>query len=269
MPGQDDKAQREAIHGVFSTMETRKVGTGTTLRKTKVKQYWLVHETDDDLAEVQPINEQLIPIGKKRTISVGTLLDRFSPEPEFYISSEVPAPTAASESLLDLGDAPAPVEPSQPEPAPKLAIEGFDLSGPPEDMEKSARASFGLGLTYLKRGNLAKAEDIFDKLATVKAPFLPEHKHMFNEFGMSLRKEKLMDTALKHYMRALDLAPDEDENLLHNIGRAYFERKDIANAVKFLEKSLDANPKLNESRLFLNYIRRKHEAASGPVSLSF
>ncbi|WP_461209221.1 tetratricopeptide repeat protein [Desulfocurvus sp. DL9XJH121] len=271
MPGQEGKAQREPIHGVFSTMEIRKVGTGTTQRKTKVKQYWLVrevHENGEDLAEVQPINEHLIPIGKKRTISVGTLLERFSPEPEFYISNQIPAPSEGEGSaILDLddGELPAPPHPG----TPRAEIEGFELSGAPEEMEKSARASFGLGLTYLKRGNQDKAEGIFLRLAEVDAPFSPAHKHMFNEFGISLRKEKLLGTALKHYLRALDLAPDEDENLLHNIARAYFEQRDFGNAVLFLEKSLQANPNLKESQLFLDYIQRRRKKSSAPIQMSF
>jgi len=270
MPDQEDKTTRDAVQGVFSTMETRKVGTGTTLRKTKVKQYWLVHETGDGLAQVQPINEHLIPTGKKRSISLGTLLDRFNAEPDFYISTGIPAPPGEAgppdENVLDLDDAPAPAAARR---APGPEIEGFELSGSAEEVEKSARASFGLGLTYLKRGNLSKAEDIFAKLAEAQAPFQPEHKHMFNEFGMSLRKEKLLDTAVKHYMRALSLAVGDDENLLHNIARAYFEQKDIPNAVRYLEKSLDTNPNLKESQQFLRYIRKKHKTDSAPISLSF
>lgn len=264
MPDSDHKSAREPIHGVFSTMETRKVGTGTTLRKTKVKQYWLVHELgEDDLAEVQPINENLIPTGKKRNISIDTLLDRFTPEPDFYIKSEVPEAGDKGGSVLDLDDAPlTPPAPSGPS---GTEIEGFELTGEPEDIEKNARASFGLGLTYLKRGNMTKAVDIFNALTESEAPFAPEHKHMFNEFGISLRKERLLDTALNCYLRALDLAPGSDENLAHNIARAYFEKKDIPNAVKYLEESLKINPDLKESKLFLNYLRRKHSEAFEPI----
>lgn len=269
MSGQDDSTPREPVHGVFSTMETRKIGTGTTLRKTKVKQYWLAHDIGGGYAEVQPINEKLIPVGKKRTIAVATLLERFLAEPDFYISDEVPAPPDADAGVLDLDEAPLTPREQAPPPPAGPRIEGFELSGTPEDMEKSARASFGLGLTYLKRGNLQKAEDIFTQLADAEAPFAAEHKHLFNEFGISLRKERLTDAALKHYMRALKLAVDEDENLLHNIARAYFEQKDIPNAVRYLEKSLEANPGLKVSRQFLDFIRRRHEAASGPINLSF
>ncbi len=286
-----------SIRGVFSTMETRKVGTGTTLRKTKVKQYWLVNQLDQELAEVQPINDKLIPVGKKRSIAVSTLLERFAPEPDFYLSP-TGFPPEPSESQLDMEEAapeepaePPHTEPPHPEPLPaeplpglKVEIEGFELTGSAEDIEKSARAGFGLGITYLRRGNQEKAEDIFSRLAEMDAAFVPEHKHMFNDFGVSLRKQSLFDMALKHYLRALELA-GEDDHLLHNIARAYFEKKDIKNCVRYLEKSLEVNPGLTVSQQFLRYLerqengprkgpgsgrrRKKGKAASGPIRLDF
>lgn len=269
MPEQDTPPGETPIQGVFSTMETRKVGTGATQRKTKVKQYWLVRQLDDDLAEVQPINEKLIPVGKKRNVPIGTLLERFSPEPDFYITptgGEQPPEeiaTGPSDSQLDLDDGPLP-EPAT-LPGLQVEIEGFDLSGTPDEVEKNARASFGLGLMYLKRGNHEKAEEIFTKLAEMDAAFAPVHKHMFNDFGISLRKQRLTDTALKHYLRGLELA-DDDENLLHNIARAYFEKKDIKNCVKYLERSLEVNPNLKESQLFLKFIRKREGGGEGKRS---
>lgn len=264
------------IQGVFSTMETRKVGTGTTLRKTKLKQYWLVRQIDEETAEVQPINENLIPIGKKRAVDVSTVLERFTPEPDFYITQPSFLPES-SDSQLDLDDAPPPPEPEEGLPGLKVEIEGFEMSGSAEEIETNARASFGLGLTYLKRGNVDKAEEIFTRLAEMDAAFVPEHKHMFNDFGVSLRKQSLFDTALKHYLRALELS-GEDENLLHNIARAYFEKEDMENCVKYLEKSLEVNPNLKESHQFLRFLEKKDRKkdrkkskgqSSAPLSFDF
>lgn len=240
----DASRKNTKVSGVFSTLEIKKVGAGTTQRRTKAKQYWLVNELDGDQAEIQPINENLVPIGKKRIIRLEDLLERFEPEPEFYVKTGRASPEAWQE--LKERQAGGEVE---------ISLEGFDLTGSPEDVEKSARSSFGLGLTYLKRGNREKAEDIFRRLAEVEADFVPAHKHMFNDFGMSLRKQSLLDLALKHYLRALKLAGD-DENLLHNIARAYFEKKDLPMAIQALEKSLTINPNLAASRKFLRYIKR-------------
>lgn len=258
-----DNPQRTHIQGVFSTMEIRKTGSGTTTRKVRVKQYWLVNENRDGQAEVQPINESLVPIGKKRTVSIDDVLERFEPEPGFFVHSG--ADKVRPDEPITLHDR---IEPEPPAEAPVESIEGFDITGTPEEMERNARASFGIGLTYLKRGNLQRAEEVFEKLAEMEGDFKPQHKHMFNDFGVSLRKQNLFDTALKHYLRAKDLASD-DENLMHNIARAYYEKRDIKHAIKYLELSLRLNPDHEMSRRFLRWIKRKHPDASGPVVLDF
>jgi tetratricopeptide (TPR) repeat protein len=251
------KSRADKVSGVFSTQEIKKVGTGTTQRRTKAKQYWLVNELDGEQAEIQPINENLVPIGKKRIIRLEDLLERFEPEPEFYVKTG----QASVEAWQALKDSQA-AGGEDGQVAVEIDLGGFNLTGSPEDVEKSARSSFGLGLTYLKRGNREKAEDIFRRLAEVKADFVPEHKHMFNDFGVSLRKQSLLDLAILHYLRALDLAGN-DENLHHNIARAYYEKQDIPAAIKALEMSLAINPELAESRKFLRFIQRNRQKKSG------
>ncbi len=43
------------VRGVFSTQEIRKVGTGTTTRKTVQKTFWFI-EQRGDVIECQPLN---------------------------------------------------------------------------------------------------------------------------------------------------------------------------------------------------------------------
>jgi len=252
---------RKKLVGVFSTMEMKKVGTGTTMRKTKAKQYWLVKELEEGRVEVQPVTEKLIPVGKKRTVAMEDLLERFEPEPEFIVGLSFEQ--KGGETGRAIGEFMGAGLGAE------AGIEDFDVSGSPESMEKNARAGFGLGLTYLKRGNLQKAQELFERLAALEADFVPGHKRMFNDFGVSLRKENLYDTALKHYMRALKLSGGKDDNLLHNIARAYFEKNDIKNAVKYLESSLRLNPRHKESKQFLNYIKKNRKDAVTPIRMDF
>jgi len=252
------RVEREKIKGVFSSVEVKRLGTGATSKKERVKQHWLVNELDGGQVEVQPINEKLIPIGKKRVVSLEELLERYEPEPEFYVaSSSGITPERWEELRSGKGTG-----------GPALTVGGFEIAGSAEDMEKNARASFGIGLTYLKRGDPSKAQDIFERLADLKAEFKPAHKHMFNDFGIALRKEAMLDTALKHYRRAEMLARG-DENLLHNIARAYYEKRDFSKARQYLEKSLDINPGFRESKLFLKFLNKRHPDAGKPLSVDF
>jgi len=105
----------------------------------------------------------------------------------------------------------------------------------------------------MERGDAAKAADIFERVVGLDAAFAPEHKHLFNEFGINLRKSKLLDQAVDYYARALEITQN-DENLYYNIGRAYFERGDVAEAIKNLRKALEIYPDFAEAKQFLDYI---------------
>lgn len=127
-----------------------------------------------------------------------------------------------------------------------------------EETEQEARAGFGLALTHLKRGERSKALQLFEKIATMDGEFAPRHKHMFNEFGIGLRKSNLPEIALKMYRRTLELSPNDD-HIYHNMARIHYERGETAKAVEMLEKSLELNPALDVSHKFLEYIEKKRK----------
>ena len=74
------------------------------------------------------------------------------------------------------------------------------------------RAIFGIGLVYLGKRDLKKAGYVFERLLSIEDSFGPEHKHLFNEFGIGLRKTRLHAQAIEYYGRALAYC-DDDENL--------------------------------------------------------
>lgn len=235
---------RERIKGIFSTQSIQKVGTGTTTRKTIQKTYWFVEEREDDLLEIQPLNKNYIPSGPKRRITIEDLLSKFAPEPEFYVSTVYPKLQELSRTIQkgerhrDKGEIfSAELEFNQ-----ALTVD-----------EDNVRANFGLGLTYLDRGEAHKANDIFERLVRLDAAFQAEHKHLFNDFGINLRKNKMFDQALDYYRKAESLT-DSDENLSYNIARAFFEKDNIPECLEYLKKALGANPELNEARRFIKYL---------------
>ncbi len=127
-----------------------------------------------------------------------------------------------------------------------------------QTLEREARTTFGLGISHLKRGNVERARELLEELAEQQGDFAHEHKHMFNEFGINLRKSKVTDLALRFYRRALELSP-QDENIYHNLARVYWEQGDLNNCQRNLEKSLELNPNLEYSARFLRFLARQRK----------
>ena len=244
--------QPDKITGVFSTQEVHKVGTGTTTRKSIRKSFWYCIELDSgDNAgklEVQPLNVNYIPSGPKRIIEKENFLTEFSPEPEFYMSTvfprmrEVTKTVARGERHRSNGE---------------LFSAEMEFGNALKVDEENVRANFGLGLTYMQRGENAKAENILNRIVKLDAAFDQEHKHLFNEFGIQLRKNKMFGDAIAYYTRALELST-QDENLYYNIARAHLENKDPVAAVDCLIKGLEINPRLEESAKFLLWMISKN-----------
>ena len=244
---QSQPAARERINGVFSSQEVRKVGTGTTTRKTIQKTFWFCKELDGGELEVQPLNPNYIPSGPKKTIAMDQFLSTFSPEPELYVSNVYPKMRELNRTIAraDRHRENKEYFSAEMEYGQALRVD-----------EENVRANFGLGITYLERGEASKAENIFERLVKLEAAFEDEHKHLFNEFGIKLRKNGMIEQAVTYYERALDLA-SQDENLFYNMARAYLEKKDLNRSLEYLLKSIDLNPALEPAVKFLLWLVTK------------
>ncbi len=237
---------REPIKGIFSTQEVKKVGAGTTVRKTVQKAFWFVEETDGRI-EVQPLNGNYVPSGPKRTVTLEDIIARFQPEPEFYMQTVFPKMKELNKTIARADRH-------------RQRGEGFSAEFEYNNAlnvdEENVRANFGLGLTYLERGETEKADNIFDRLVKLDAAFDEEHKHLFNEFGINLRKNKMLEQAKDYYTKALELA-GRDENLYYNVARVCLELQDYATCVDHLIKSLGLNPTLDAGLKFLMWLKQK------------
>jgi len=240
--------REEKISGVFSTQAVQKVGTGTTVRKTIKKTFWYVKQLDKNIVEIQPLNMNYIPSGPKRKVSTEDFLEKFSPEPEFYISNVFP-------KMKELNDTVNKGEKHR-EKGETFSAE-MEFGNALNLDEENIRANFGLGLTYLDRGDDSRANDIFERLIKLDAAFEPEHKHLFNDFGINLRKNKMYQQSVEYYERAMELT-DSDENLHYNMARAYYEKEDFAGAFKSLEMALSLNPNFEEAKQFRKFLLDKN-----------
>lgn len=235
------------VRGVFSTQEIRKVGTGTTTRKTVQKTFWFVEQKGNEI-ECQPLNPNYVPSGPKRKITMDELISKFSPEPEFYQMSVFPRMKEMNRAVNN-GD-------KHRENGETFAAE-YEYSRALKVDEENVRANFGIGLTYMERGEKEKAENIFERLVKLENAFEPEHKHLFNEFGISLRKSKMLPQAVEYYQRALKLSQN-DENLHMNLARALFETKDMDGCLEHLFKALELAPTHGASLKFLEWMMGKN-----------
>jgi tetratricopeptide (TPR) repeat protein len=239
--------KREPINGVFSSQEVKKVGTGTTTRKTIQKTFWFCMEQDDGSIEVQPLNPNYVPSGPKKKVEREHFLTTFAPEPELYVSSVYP-------KMRELNKTVARADRYRQNKEYYSAEMEYNTALKVD--EENVRANFGLGITYLDRGEKGKADSIFERLVKLDAAFDKEHKHLFNEFGINLRKNGMLDQAISYYTRAMELE-GQDEHLYHNLARAYLEKKDIKHAAEYLFKSLELNPSLETSVKFLLWLEEK------------
>jgi tetratricopeptide (TPR) repeat protein len=250
----------ERIRGVFSSQEIRKVGTGTTTRKSVAKTFWYVEEDEHGKIFVQPVNSNYVPTGNKKLVSKDELIAKFFPEPEFYIQSVLPKMRHLSETLERADSAREKGETFSAE---------FEYGTALQLDEDSVRANFGIGLTYLARGETDKADNILSRLLNLEGAFSEEQKFLFNEFGINLRKNKMLQQSLNYYQRALDLAK-ADENLFLNIARLYLEMKDMPHCLEFLGKVFQLAPGNEIALKFLDWLEARRlvtpEQASGARS---
>ena len=219
----------------FSTVRSIKVGTGTTAKKQETRLLWLVEHRDVDSFAVRKLNTQFVPVGETSVVDKETLLAEYSPEVDIYNSRIKPA-IAALEHTLDQADEHR--ENHEPLSAEMEYSRALDVD------VRNVRATFGLGLVYLGRGDRDKSRLIFNELVTMEAAFENTHKHLFNEFGINLRKSALYDEAVLYYSRALEINGDlygEDENLCYNLARAYYEKGEWKPCIEFAARALAVN----------------------------
>ncbi|WP_461210885.1 tetratricopeptide repeat protein [Desulfocurvus sp. DL9XJH121] len=247
-PRHVEHGKSDKISGVFSTQTIQRVGTGTTTRKTVKKTFWMVLQDANDTLSIQPLNINYVPSGPKRTVPKDDFLEKFSPEPEFYVSTVYPKMKEMQESV-DKGE-------QHREKGETFSAE-LEFNNALNIDEENVRANFGLGLTYLERGDDTKANDIFERLVKLDAAFEPEHKHLFNDFGINLRKNKMYQQSLDYYERAIELV-STDENLFYNIARVFYEREEFDRAAANLQKAIEMSPHFEEAAKFLQFLKEKN-----------
>ena len=224
------------ILGIYSSKKKKALGTGDTTKGYVPKTFWFVIQFSENEYQLQALSPRHLPTLVRFTLPREQFLDEYDPEPKYYQEKTLPA---FKEHLKD-----------------EFGVRIF------EQTEEVIRENFDkfkkLGLA--QNNSPEKTLDYVKKLLNVmftRADVLEfEQATNINEQGISLRKSANLDNALKFYLKALELRPNDD-HLMFNIARVYYDMLDRDKAVEFLEQALEINPDFKEASLFLSYTQSK------------
>ncbi|MBF0527709.1 MAG: tetratricopeptide repeat protein [Deltaproteobacteria bacterium] len=232
--------------GVYEEVVVQTIGTGATTRKHEMKNYYLAASLDKNTVQVQPLDMFDQPMAIFEKIEVREFLRRCTFKPNYLAEKQKQKDPRVDKAVVQ---AEAHFRRKEYYSAEFEYTKALKL-----DVE-NVRANFGMGKVYLATGETEKAKESFEKLSRIEAIFEEEHKHVFNELGIELRRLKLYDQAITYYLKALTISQD-DENLFFNAARAYFEKGDIKNAGQYLCQALQINPDLQEGLKLLSAIEK-------------
>ena len=121
--------------------------------------------------------------------------------------------------------------------------------------ERDVAASFQDGLRLFNNGDREGALFEFEWPLLVKAPWQRKHKHMFSNFGVTLRKMKEGELAVRFHQKALSLSPGEP-GIMFNLARAYLLLGNMSAAKNYIDSVLDRQPSLRVGLLLRDYIEK-------------
>ncbi len=229
---------------VCSKRTSLKVGTGVTVKKEDSTLYYYAKQVDDDLLELQALNAQWAPSGPSITVTLEELITQYQPEVDLFLTKVKPVMQKIAKAVAR-GD--------------RHRTNGQPFSAAMEYRnalgldEKNVRALFGLGLTYLQHNQEEKARAVFEELVVLDGFARSEYKHLFNQFGIELRKRNMIEESIRYYSRAIELCPT-DENLYFNQARALFQGARMGEAEDALDYCLGINPGHREAIRFKAYL---------------
>jgi tetratricopeptide (TPR) repeat protein len=235
------------VKGVFSTTVKATIGFGHTKRKKPQQFFVYAEELEGGRVSIQPLNKNYVPSGEVRYLSRDELLNNYIPEPEVYMAKVYPAIQQVARSLAS-GE--MHYKKGQ------LFSAEYEFKNALRIDEENIRATFGLGLTYLERGEKEKGDLVFRRIVKLGGAFESRHKHLFNEFGIKLRKNKMLTQAMNYYARAFQFTKD-DEHLYYNMGRTLYDKGSYPTALRFAEKAVALNPDFELGKQLVAILQRK------------
>jgi tetratricopeptide (TPR) repeat protein len=227
---------------IYLKQETIRLGFGSTSRDTVIENYFQLEETpEEEVVSLRLLNINDQPFGEAILISREELEQDYTPCPDYFKNKKDPKVQLA-EKHVELGD--EHFESRQFFSAEREFNKALALD------EKNLKANLGKGKSLYARGEKKEAKKIFENLSEMDDLYQKENKHIFNEFGIELRRRNLHDEAISNYVKALAIDP-EDPVLYYNLGRVYYESKNREDSIAQLTKALALKADFKEAREFL------------------
>lgn len=234
--------------------ETREqwVGSGVTKQKKEFTVYFFAERGEDGKIVLCPLSAEWLPLESEKKTIGEEKFEIYHPEPLIFHNRVAPA-LERLETTLDRGDRLRAAE--------KFESAEQEYQNARAMAPDNIRAAFGLGLAGLGRGDIEAAESVFQDILLLEEAFTPRYKHLFNEFGIALRRNGMAKNALQFYTKALALG-EIDDHLLFNIARVLYELRQFKRSWEALERALSINPAFVEAKKMMAAVEKQMLAAS-------
>lgn len=229
---------------IYLKKEEIKLGCGSTAKSTVADNYYQVVEVDEESVEMRLLDFSDQPVGKGSIIPKDRLKE-YIPCPDYFKNKRKPGELLV-EKHVQAGD--------QHYEKREFFSAEYEYNRALSLNQNHLKANLGKGKALFARGEKEAAKKVFSRLSELDALYDKENKHIFNEFGIELRKKRMFQEAISNYLKAISIDP-KDEVLYYNLGRAYYEEGKCGEAIDHLIHALTLKPDFQEAHEFLSKIR--------------
>jgi tetratricopeptide (TPR) repeat protein len=228
---------------IYLKQEEMKLGVGSTARVTTTEDYYEVIEVDENHVEIQLLDFVDKPLGKPSVIPKEKLKEFiFCPD---YFKDKKSTKDLIAEKHVQMGDRHFEKK--------EFLSADYEYGKALSVKDDHLKANIGKGKTLFAMGKKEEARKVFSKMSRLESLFEKENKHIFNEFGIELRKKGMFEEATVNYLKALSV-DSGDEILYYNLGRVYYEQGDREKAMEQLKQALKIKVDFEEAQEFLSKI---------------
>lgn len=247
----DDSGEVAKIAGYYIEQVKISLGTGATKRKTTGENIFYAEELPSGKIKLSLLNMAGKPTTITEVVEKEEFFQRCKPKPDFV----PPDKTEKRDNFKDKADRHASRGNLHLRKKEYNSAE-FEFQGSLKLDEEHVRANYGMVKLHLEKGEEEEAKKILNKLTSIEALFEDENKHIFNEFGIDLRRMKMFDQALDSYRKALEIN-DKDPILNFNMARALIDKKQWEPALASLERALELKEEFPEAQKLAQLLRTK------------